>query len=217
MSYIHDALRRADAERERGSIPDLHAQPVPARSGEERSSVATAPWLPWAGGALGLALLAALAWVGLAHDEPPRPVVAARAPLPPPAPVAAPAPPPAPAATPKPAVTVVATPTPRATPAKPATRAEDVAAAPAPATPAASAGAPRIVAQRDLPEDVRRQLPPLAIGGSMYSDAPANRMLIINGQLFHEREQPAPGVVLEQIRLKSAVLGFKGYRFELSY
>jgi general secretion pathway protein B len=42
-------------------------------------------------------------------------------------------------------------------------------------------------------------------------------MLIINGQLFHEREQPAPGVVLEQIRLKSAVLGFKGYRFELSY
>jgi general secretion pathway protein B len=107
-------------------------------------------------------------------------------------------------------VTVVATP-PRAAPAKP--RTEDAAAP----VPAASAGAQRIVAQRDLPEEIRRQLPPLAIGGSMYSDAPANRMLIINGQLFHEREQPAPGVTLEQIRLKSAVLAFKGHRFELSY
>ena len=30
MSYILDALRRADAERERGNVPGLHAQPMPA-------------------------------------------------------------------------------------------------------------------------------------------------------------------------------------------
>jgi len=30
MSYILDALRRADAERSRGAVPGLHAQGVPA-------------------------------------------------------------------------------------------------------------------------------------------------------------------------------------------
>ena len=30
MSYILDALRRADAERERGAVPGLHSQPVAA-------------------------------------------------------------------------------------------------------------------------------------------------------------------------------------------
>ena len=42
-------------------------------------------------------------------------------------------------------------------------------------------------------------------------------MLILNGQVFHENEQPAAEVTLEQIRLKSAVLRFRGYRYELSY
>ena len=30
MSYILDALRRADAERSRGAVPSLHAQGLPA-------------------------------------------------------------------------------------------------------------------------------------------------------------------------------------------
>ncbi|MFO1267813.1 MAG: hypothetical protein U1F67_14180 [Rubrivivax sp.] len=35
MSYILDALRRAESERERGQVPGLHAQPVPVGVGEE--------------------------------------------------------------------------------------------------------------------------------------------------------------------------------------
>ena len=38
MSYILDALRRADAERERGAVPGLHAQPVPPVSADAAGS-----------------------------------------------------------------------------------------------------------------------------------------------------------------------------------
>ena len=51
----------------------------------------------------------------------------------------------------------------------------------------------------------------------MYSENPANRMLIINGKLFHEGDKLAPGLSLEQISLKSAVLRLKGYRYGISY
>lgn len=217
MSYILDALRRADAERERGSVPDLRAQPMASASTEERRAGFAV--LPWAAGGAALVLLAVLAWAWLGHDEA-APVVA----IAPPPPAAKTAPAPAAAAPPlsteKAAVTVVAAAPPAHAAIKPAVRTDAApAAVPARPTPASapSASEARIYAQRELPEDIRRQLPPLAIGGSMYSEAPANRMLIINGQLFHEHDQPAPGVSLEQIRLKSAVLGFKGYRFELSY
>jgi general secretion pathway protein B len=88
---------------------------------------------------------------------------------------------------------------------------------PAKAEPAASAAGGRVYAQAELPPDIRRQLPPLAIGGSMYSENAANRMLIVNGQLFHENDKPAPEVTLEKIKLKSAVLRFRDYRFEVSY
>jgi general secretion pathway protein B len=223
MSYILDALRRADAERDRGSVPDLRAQPLGVPSAQEASR--PLPW-PWIGAVLALVLLGALAWYLAAPDEPQPAATPAAAPAPPQGtgtaatamprtttgdaaaavqkqPSAAP-----PATEPrKPSVTVVATAPPRAasTPASASTRAEPPSAA------------DRVVAQADLPPDIRRQLPPLVIGGSMYSENAANRMLIVNGQLLHEHEKAAPEVTLEQIRLKSAVLSFRGHRFEIGY
>jgi general secretion pathway protein B len=63
MSYILDALRRADAERARGSVPDLHAQPLgfaprPSRDGPPHlarmavavllvAAVGTLAWIVW--------------------------------------------------------------------------------------------------------------------------------------------------------------------------
>jgi len=64
---------------------------------------------------------------------------------------------------------------------------------------------------------VRAQLPKLAVAGSVYSETPAARMIILNGQVFHEGEKPAPDTVLEQIRLKSAILNFRGQRYEISF
>ena len=205
MSYILDALRRADAERERGSVPDLRAQPLGAALSQE---VPRAPPWPWIAALLAALLIGALAWYLAAPDEPPialPPNVAALPAAPAPASsAAAPARPAEPPAS-RPSVTVVATAPPRA-----------ASAAAKPEAGAASAGE-RIVAQADLPPDIRRQLPALAIGGSMYSENAANRMLIVNGQLFHEDEKLAPEVTLEKIKLKSAVLRFRNYRFEVSY
>ena len=205
MSYILDALRRADAERERGSVPDLRAQPLGAASSQEVPRAL--PW-PWIAALLAALLIGALAWYLAAPDEPPialPPNVAALPAAPAPASsAAAPARPAEPPAS-RPSVTVVATAPPRA-----------ASAAAKPEAGAASAGE-RIVAQADLPPDIRRQLPALAIGGSMYSENAANRMLIVNGQLFHEDEKLAPEVTLEKIKLKSAVLRFRNYRFEVSY
>ena len=58
MSYILDALKRAEAERERGQVPGLNAQPVPvaAASGSPRRLGL------WLGVLCGTALGTALIW-----------------------------------------------------------------------------------------------------------------------------------------------------------
>ncbi|MFN3566253.1 MAG: general secretion pathway protein GspB, partial [Burkholderiaceae bacterium] len=81
----------------------------------------------------------------------------------------------------------------------------------------AASAAPPPIARDALPADLRAELPPLAVGGSMYSTTPANRTLIIDGRLYREREQVAPGLTLEEIALKSAVLNYKGHRFEIRF
>jgi general secretion pathway protein B len=47
--------------------------------------------------------------------------------------------------------------------------------------------------------------------------APSARMVILNGQVFHEGDKPAADTVLEQIRLKSAILNFRGQRYEVAF
>jgi general secretion pathway protein B len=81
MSYILDALRRADAERGRGGVPSIHSQqPItPIEADDEAQRPGSRP-LTWAGAALVLvALGAGLAWWLL---RPPPAAVLATAPLP---------------------------------------------------------------------------------------------------------------------------------------
>lgn len=86
------------------------------------------------------------------------------------------------------------------------------------APPKADEGAEgRIFAISELPEDVKRALPRLSVGGSIYSDNPASRFVIINGQVFHENDKLAPDLTLEQIRLKLAVLRYKDVRFRIMF
>jgi len=112
-----------------------------------------------------------------------------------------PAAPPMPAA---PLVTAKASPPVAATPAPPAAQ-----------EPAATSD--RVLAVAELPADVRRDLPKLAITGGVHSDNAAQRMLIVGGQVMAEGAELAPGVVLEQIRPKTAVLRFRGYRYSVGY
>ncbi|WP_457419881.1 general secretion pathway protein GspB [Roseateles sp. P5_E7] len=211
MSYILDALRRAEAdrERERGQVPGLHTQ---ALSGSQAARAAgQRRWLPWAGG--GLLLLAGIGagswWASGAHEAP--------------APVALPVPQPAP--TPAPAATQPATPmavSPAALPAAsaspylpPAPPPDAVAAAapaapiPAPA-PVVEAPIPRLA---ELPESTRRELPRLAISGSVYSDDPASRFVIVNGEVMREGAKLGADLVLEQIGARELVWRFKGQRY----
>jgi general secretion pathway protein B len=196
MSYILDALRRADAERERGAVPGLHARPAPADADAARAPAAIGPGTWVLAIAVVLAVLVAVSWQWLT-PETPRVAVAPAAP-----PAAPPAVPVAP---------------PRAT----APAALDPIPAPRPAVSAATAKEPataeRIYTIAELPEEIRRQLPTITVGGSMYSDDAARRMLIINGQLYHEHDQLAPGVTLEQIKLKAAIVKFQGYRYTINF
>ncbi|MEO7055808.1 MAG: general secretion pathway protein GspB [Caldimonas sp.] len=222
MSYILDALRRADAERERGEVPGLQSQQHAALDDDDAAPRARP--LVWAVVALAIALVVAIAWNWLG-GEPPRAVAPSGIAGTPPgiAPIAAA--PVAPVASTAPAAPV-ATPSAPTSPAVAAVerRPPPRRVAKAPAAIAAASGASaraavdsRVYAMAELPEAVRREMPKLAFGGSSYSGSASSRMVILNGQVFHEGDTVAPGLTLRQIKPKAAVLSFRDYRFEMSY
>ena len=220
MSYILDALRKADAQRARDPARGIHAQPAaPVAASEPAGSRRGA----WVGALAAVAILLAATWLWLR----PAPVVAptgtvatsvapAPAPIVPPvvrvepAPVVQPAPPAAEVLPPPPPpqATVVAVPKPAAVPVVP------------PASPAvvtAPAAAERTYSLADLPADVQQALPKFSVSGGVYSENVAQRMLVVNGQVFNEGSEIAAGVVLEQIRPRVALLKFRGLRIAQPY
>ncbi len=64
---------------------------------------------------------------------------------------------------------------------------------------------------------MRRDLPRIAINGSSYSGDAASRMVMINGQIFHEGDSLGAGLQLEKINRRSAVLVFRGWRYEVAF
>ena len=70
---------------------------------------------------------------------------------------------------------------------------------------------------RDLPEPIQRAIPQIAVGGYISSKNPADRLLLIDKVLRHEGEEVAPGLLLEKLLPKSAVLNYKGYRYRVPY
>lgn len=270
MSYILDALRRAEAERGRGAVPGIHSQAVPL-SGRAPVAARSKALPLWIGGAVAVVAVvaAAGAWWGLNRSAPHGGVVlAAAGPAPQPSPVtppsatpssspatpvltpsaaqAAPVAPvviaPVESAAPAPsAKRAVATPAAREKPAPvavaPRVRSTDVVRAPeresaereraktaSPAAagiaaPSAASAVPAtgaVFAQADLPESVRGQLPVLKISGITYSSNPISRMAIVNGQVLHEGDPAAPGLLLERIEPGRTVWSFRGYRYGLA-
>ena len=239
MSYILEALRKAEAERQRGAVPGLHAQALPVaelptgRAGAGRRLVAglvgAVLLLCAAGGAWWCWSVARAPKVtptavpALPTTSPAAPAEATQT-VPPPVPVAAPgtqpsvptvsAPPPA-------AVTMADAPAQKSQPAPaptPATVPAPVPPATAPASPAAPA-VPALqeppVRLADLPEARRRELPPLVLSGAVQSPDPAARMLIVDGQVLREGDALSPGLTLERIGPRAAVFSLRGLRFEL--
>lgn len=219
MSYILDALKRADAERERGVVPGLYARQLTSPAAKAARRGRSGVWL---------ALIAVVALAGIAAGlwlrqtpvsavpravveptlaRPKQPAPLAQPLAPPTAPAAsAPAPEPAIAALPAAASTAVAL---AATPVKPR---------PLPAPPAkASASPPTVLLLSELSEEIRRQIPALAITGAVYSESPGQRLLLVNNQVLSQGSLVAPELKLEEIGARSSVFSFRGTRFRLTH
>ena len=185
MSYILEALKKAQAERQLGNAPTIHAPP-PMYAAPDRAQGGNRRYLAIGLGAGVLVALAALLWLRQDAGQPVRLATApVTAPAPEPAPVSAPAPvavsPPVAAATPpaapapaplvREAAPVAAKPAPA--PAKPKEAPRPAAPAASPAEPAraeptvavAPAGEETLRSLQQLPESLRREIPQVTFGG----------------------------------------------------
>ena len=226
MSYILDALKKATVEREHlhGSIPNLNAQPVRAnlsqqsgvdvahrRGGLTAAMLLLAACAVVAGAAVvwritstsakaPLVPVTAVAELGDRHSSP---VAALSMPAP-----AAPAdpvmPPPFPSASSPPPRAADALPTAKSTRPQPATARPEA----SPLTPK-----PSSVSLPALPDSA----PKLVVSGSTYSENPAYRVLIVNGQVYREAESPAVGVTIKSIGARAAVALYDGKEFLIRY
>jgi general secretion pathway protein B len=253
MSYILEALKKAQAERQLGNAPDIHT-PAPSHVPAATAKANRKPLLIGLGVGLAVAGLAAgivlranlqpappaapavLAQAAPPVALPPAPsapvVVAADAPVARPADTPPPAPPPAVA---RPVAPPVPTPPPRVAAASPkpspAPARDSVPEAvylPAPSrtpepAPAAAVRAPDPVQEdtlrtlQQLPEAIQREVPKVAVGGYIYSPNPADRLLLIDKTLRREGEEVAPGLVLERLMPKYAVMNYRGTRYRVAY
>jgi general secretion pathway protein B len=91
--------------------------------------------------------------------------------------------------------------------------ARDAAAAPVPA----AAAPERIALLQELPPQIQREIPPIAINGYIYASNPAERSVLINNHLKREGDQLADGLTLEKLLPREMVLNYRGYRYRVSY
>lgn len=219
MSYILEALKKAEAERQLGAPPTIHAPTLEAAA--PRAGGVRKPLVAAIGGmAVVIVVLAAVVWrQAAAPAVVPAPAPAVQMPRPAPAAPVAAATPVTPTAPPAPAVAAA----PVAAPPAPPTRPEPVSPPPAPvaavpaAAPAAKPAEEPVQSLHDLPEPIRRAIPTYTMDGYMYSANPADRMILIDKVLRREGEEVAPGLVLEKLLPKGAVFSFRGYRYRVAF
>jgi general secretion pathway protein B len=259
MSYILEALRRAETERERRRrVPGLHTQPVPVSSTDEPGARRSKAlwWMVVVGLGAGVLLMSLWQWwsgepareeplatraavagnvtpqasTGATDDARPGDVAAAAATGSASLPAATAQQPPSPHQPTHPVPKAAAADSKGGTGTRheraPAAAAHTEAAnhptsnratAQATAPPIASAPEARLRTLAELPNELRRDVPPLNFGGSVYSETAAQRMVIFNGQVFREGDSVTDELVMEQIRPHSAVLRLRGQRFEVTF
>jgi general secretion pathway protein B len=242
MSYILEALKKAQAERQLGNAPTIHA-PQPAPAAQPGAAASRRPLFVGLGaGALVVVAGALLMWHRAPGQGPASPaagavVVQAGAPGAAGAPVVAgrtlaspsnrlevsapPAPPERPAHGPgAPSTAGRAGAAPRggtdvlASTAPPRTAGVRAATPAAAAAPSPEDSLPYL---HQLPDAVQRDVPRVSFGGYMYSANPADRLLLVDKALRHEGEEVAPGLVLEKLLPKAAVMNYRGVRYRVAY
>jgi general secretion pathway protein B len=218
MSYILEALKKAQAERQLGNAPTIHAphlhHAAPLLPAVKKSGVLAL--------AVGAAVVAAAGWFAWSQRAP-APAAVLTPPAPVAAPAAAPTPAPAPVAVVAPAP-VASTPPPAVARVEPVVRPRKAAVPAAPVSPVAPVAAPapapaeeNIRYAKDLPSEIQQQLPRVGFGGYMYSDNAADRLVLVDKTLRHEGEEIAPGLMLEKLLPKGAVLNYRGTRYRVGF
>lgn len=202
MSYILDALRKSDQQRQRGAAPTLPAGQTPAVAPRQPAFLAY--------GLIAAVLLGA--GVAIGWLRPWQTEQAAPTPPKPPAQAALATAMPAPALAPPPAQVK-----PESGVAKRAAgTAGSVKSAAPEQTAAGRADAPRaqsVISMSDLPLSIQQELPAMAISVHAYSGNPPDRMVGINNRMLREGGEVAPGLKLEQITPDGMIFGYKGYSF----
>lgn len=209
MSLILEALRRSEAERRRGKVPEL------LDGGTAPSPPAPVRWpLALAGFLGGLLLAGGLVWWLLPNAAPalpaspsapspppslPTPQRAAPEPEPPLRPQEHEAPEPIPQRSESPPLPFEASPMPISIPPP----------APVPLTNALGA-APGDLALADLAAPLRATLPPLRVSMHVYAEDPARRFAIVDGVRLREGEALVEGLQLIEIRRDGLRLAWQG-------
>ncbi|MEN6586958.1 MAG: general secretion pathway protein GspB [Sulfuricella sp.] len=69
------------------------------------------------------------------------------------------------------------------------------------------------VSTGELPASIQQELPKISISGIVYSGDPEGRLVAINDQLVREGDYPAPGLRLEKIMPDGVIFSYRNYRF----
>jgi len=229
MSYILDALRKSDQQRQRGATPTLlTAQATVAPP--TRSGLSLNGWLALV--LVGAGVL--IGWLRPWQTDPPastpEPVNArtlaaspAMPALPPVLPGSAreltqarqPAAPPEQTDAPKAARYDTHLPPPdvvsRVARTEPTTPMSET---PAGARAIEAERATEVMPMNDLPASIRQEIQGITISFHVYSSNPVERRIMINNELLRQGESLSPGFEVERITPDGVVLNYKGYRFQ---
>lgn len=224
MSYILEALKKSDQQRQRGATPTLPTSPVAIAAPKQPVFLYY--------GLLAATVLAAgilIGWLRPWQAEQPAPATEPVAAKPP---ISASAQPPLPEPPEMPRKTVQELPAANSTPAvQPApmvaamkpdlpapARTETHSAPPAvtapmPEKPAEAAQEQKVIPMAELPLQIQQEIPAMTIPLHAYSSKPRDRLVSINDRMLKEGESLAPGLRLEQITPDGLIFSYKGYRF----
>ncbi len=204
MSYILEALRKSDKQRQRGMAPTLLTAQATVAAPRQPAFL----WYVLLGGALvgaGMVIGWLRPWQPEQEPSARKSASAARsAPLPTSAVIKQDLP------------ALARTETHRAPP-KAVAAVPKQAATPAPQKPAGTGtGAAQeqsVMTMAELPLPIQQEIPGMSISVHAYSSQPRDRLVSINDRLLREGMSLAPGLTLEQITPDGMIFSYKGYRF----
>jgi len=192
MSYILDALKKSDQQRQRGTVPPLNTMQTSVAAPRRNMSayyVVIAALLIGAGIMLG--------WLRPWQAEQPRPVATSRV-------VEMPIP-------------VTQQNVPLTSPVEHHEKIEVAkvsSAAREQSPPVEVPQEPQMLSINDLPPQIRQEIPEMKVQLHAYADIPGERLVSINDIRLREGEFLASGLKLEQITPDGMIFSYKGYRFQ---